>query len=98
MPAHIKYTEDMVRGKRFGKPTGLTIFKKPRIEKGVNSWYRYAVCVCECGNVCQPQLTSLMSGKTKSCGCGLKEWQDEFNTKWTGDNAYRRHKEKMNEL
>lgn len=30
-------------------------------------------CVCECGNKCKVQSTSLISGNTKSCGCLSKD-------------------------
>ncbi|WP_281080262.1 hypothetical protein [Klebsiella quasivariicola] len=68
MTAHIKYTEDDVRGKQFGRLTGIAIYKRPRTNTE-NHYDRYAVCVCNCGKTMSAHLGSLMKGKYKSCGC-----------------------------
>lgn len=50
------------QGDRYGR---LTISHE--IEKRFNK--RYFICVCDCGNKKDYRLISLLSGKTKSCGC-----------------------------
>jgi hypothetical protein len=63
MPAKI----DIKKGEKFGK---LTIIKEsePYItSKG--QIYRQVLCNCMCGNQTIVQLSSLRTGKTKSCGC-----------------------------
>ncbi|HBS6726861.1 TPA: hypothetical protein MAN53_004050 [Klebsiella pneumoniae] len=81
MPAHIKYTEDDVRGKRFGALTGLAIFK---LENCNGHWKRRAACMCECGNICSVALVDLMKGHTTSCGCRAKEYRKAFMEEWQG--------------
>ncbi len=58
---------DIKKGEKFGK---LTIIKEsePYItSKG--QIYRQVLCNCMCGNQTIVQLSSLRTGKTKSCGC-----------------------------
>lgn len=49
-------------GKRFGK---LVAISRDKNRKGT-----YWVCKCDCGNMSSVQYTNLVSGGTKSCGCG----------------------------
>lgn len=50
-------------GKRFGK---LVVLEK--IEKGKDGKFKW-LCVCDCGNNCKVDGSSLRRGQTKSCGC-----------------------------
>ena len=49
-------------GQRFGKLTALYIIDSANNRK---VWH----CVCDCGNECNVDSKSLISGHTKSCGC-----------------------------
>ena len=62
-------------GKKFGK---LTAIKFDRIEhhrdlKGKNRDKGYWLCQCDCGNKVSITRNELVTGKTKSCGCLIKE-------------------------
>ena len=59
--------------KRFGRLVALheglvsyTANGRPR-----RTW----TCVCDCGNVKDIRVDALTSGRTKSCGCLLKDWR-----------------------
>jgi len=63
-------------GKKFGKLTVIKLDHKEQVylSNGYKNGYRYFyLCRCECGNEKIIQDSSLISGKTKSCGCLLKE-------------------------
>ena len=47
----------------FGRLLALRVIGKAGRE---NVW----ACACECGNVCEVRISNLMSGNTRSCGCG----------------------------
>lgn len=49
----------------FGKLTVLKYNESLSIEKNISMW----TCACTCGEVCDVMNNSLLSGKTKSCGC-----------------------------
>lgn len=49
-------------GQTFGK---LTVLGYAGKFKGTHRW----TCACSCGNTCEVSQTSLLSGKTRSCGC-----------------------------
>jgi hypothetical protein len=38
---------------------------------------RYVICKCDCGNTCEVNQYSLVSGNTRSCGCLRKEMSRE---------------------
>lgn len=60
-----KFTSEELIGKVFGK---LTIEAKSEpFKRGKNNFYR---CSCECGNTKDIQVSSLTSGRSKSCGKG----------------------------
>lgn len=50
-----------LEGERFGKLTVIKYIKYPKR----NKW----LCKCDCGNETEVTTDSLLSGKTKSCGC-----------------------------
>ncbi len=50
-------------GKRFGRLVAIEISGKDSINAVL--WH----CICDCGNTCRTRTASLLSGKTKSCGC-----------------------------
>lgn len=63
-------------GKRFGK---LTVIERDfERQKKVGSTGAYWKCKCDCGNIVIISSTHLVRGKTKSCGCFLKEKLDEI--------------------
>lgn len=67
-------TTDLI-GKRVGK---LTVVKFDRIEhkrdsKGKNRDRGFWLCKCDCGNFTTIARSDLVSAKTKSCGCLIKE-------------------------
>lgn len=41
---------------------------------------RHWVCICDCGTVTTPLRSSLLSGRTKSCGCYRRETTTTSNT------------------
>jgi hypothetical protein len=53
-------------GKRFGKSTVLT--KQTSHQMGRSDW----LCQCECGGTCVVNISKLMCGIRKSCGCERK--------------------------
>ena len=57
-------------GKQFGKLTVL----KADLEKS-NSKRKYFICKCNCNNIKSVLRDNLIAGKTKSCGCLVKETQ-----------------------
>ena len=65
-----------ITGQRFGK---LTAINKAIRANTKNSYY---YCKCDCGNELEIARTSLVSGRTTSCGC-IKQrlWQNETRHK-----------------
>lgn len=64
-----------IQNKRFGKLIAL----EPDFEKSKNSHGIVWLCKCDCGNNAYVKATQLLQGKTKSCGCLLKEVLTERN-------------------
>lgn len=65
--------KDTPIGEKFGL---LTIQKELPSERYSNGQIkRLVLCKCECGNEVIAPLKSVKSGRTKSCGCLLKEYQ-----------------------
>lgn len=61
-------------GQRFGKLIVLSLDHKEQayLSNGKKNGFRaYYLCKCDCGNETIVQSCSLISGKTKSCGCLL---------------------------
>lgn len=55
-----------LKGKSFGR---LTVIENDRMEKGV----RKALCLCDCGEETDVNVSDIRSGNTKSCGCLYRE-------------------------
>lgn len=68
---------DKMVGKQYGKLTVLEIKRK-------NGKYSTAVCYCSCGNVVKVELSKLLLGIIKSCGC-LRRDNDKRSDTLTGD-------------
>ena len=64
----MKRNVDLV-GQKFGK---LTVLSVAFIKK-----HKFYNCKCECGNEKVVRGSSLVEGKTKSCGCVLRQRQKE---------------------
>src|SRR5438132_13681286 len=65
-----------IQGLRFGR---LVVLEPAQHNPGAHLLW---LCRCDCGNITSAQATSLLSGKTKSCGCLRKE-----TTRTTGMNG-----------
>lgn len=63
-----KYSKD-IKGKRFSKLIAIRPVTKEKRLLGKTVW----LCACDCGNKKEIRASSLVSGNTKSCGCGQKE-------------------------
>ena len=61
-------------GQRFGK---LTVLEK--IENENNKKRTWWLCRCDCGNIIQTNVTSLTTGKRKSCGCLISAAEEELS-------------------
>lgn len=61
-------------GKTFGRLTGL------RYIPGSKNVHARIECSYECGNVKTFQAIALLSGNTRSCGCGMVDWRDKPRT------------------
>lgn len=65
MTNRIKYKDEDLIGKRFGRLTVIYIFNK--------NGDRYAHCKCICGDEKDIRIYDLTSNSTKSCGCYLRD-------------------------
>lgn len=71
-------------GDRFGKLRVICLYNSTNARG--RTYYR-AKCICDCGNKCIPFVTSLVSGKSKSCGCRRDQYYKntgENNSCFTG--------------
>lgn len=66
-----------ISGKRFGRLVALQF--KERKNKKETIW----ICKCDCGNITETPYTSLVLGRTKSCGCLNKEFLNDLHKKNT---------------
>ena len=57
-------------GKRFGRLKVISIFYK---ENGNGQAWAKCICSCKDKTICELKLTSVRSGRTRSCGCYAKE-------------------------
>lgn len=57
-------------GKKFGRLTAIERVNPISLQSAFCVWWR---CQCECGQIASVSAASLMSGKTKSCGCLRRE-------------------------
>lgn len=64
-----------ITNRRFGRLTALR--RAENSPRGHVKWH----CRCDCGNKSVVHATSLMSGKTTSCGCFSRERVKEISTK-----------------
>ena len=64
-----------IQNQRFGRLIAL----EPDFEKSKNNHGIVWLCKCDCGNNTYVKATQLLQGKTKSCGCLLKEVLTERN-------------------
>lgn len=71
MPTYPIHQDAYYVGRKYNKLEVLKVFRK------TNSYgcaVRYAACLCDCGNVCSPELNKVWRGKTRSCGCLQREY------------------------
>lgn len=66
-----------IKGKTFNRLTVLEYMGKSR-------WR----CKCECGNITIVPAYDIINGRTKSCGCLLKETSYKLNLKKHGESAF----------
>jgi len=59
-------------GQTFGKL--FVMYKDPEAKRGRAKW----VCQCECGNYVSVLSDSLRYGKTKSCGCNVRQLKHDL--------------------
>ena len=60
---------------KFEDLTGRTFYRLTVIRRGTNKNDRLRwLCTCICGNTVNVQSSMLKGGRTRSCGCLLKEW------------------------
>ena len=76
-------------GMRFGR---LTVKCRASSPNGTRNSYWY--CVCDCGNTTITKGISLVSGKTKSCGCYIRDItaqrnRDNANGRYRNERLYR---------
>ena len=71
-----KYTPSAVdkvyKGERHGKLTIIKaayIYDPEDITIDKPSLYQRVICQCDCGNFIIPRLSTVLNGKSKSCGC-----------------------------
>lgn len=57
-----------ISGKKFGRLSPKKIVRISKHKKAI--W----LCQCDCGNTVEVIAESMISGRTKSCGCWQKEW------------------------
>lgn len=67
-----KPQENKILGRKFGR---LTVLQLDHISKNM----KYYKCICDCGNETVVQGSNLLSGHTVSCGCRLKEIQNNID-------------------
>ena len=63
-------------GKTFGRLTVIEFADRVYNNRGINGRIRWK-CLCECGEIIFVRGESLTCGKTKSCGCIIKEMSKE---------------------
>lgn len=61
-----------IGGMRFGRLTALYLARIREIGKEKRKKASWA-CICECGKTCEVLSHSLMCGRTRSCGCLMRE-------------------------
>lgn len=69
-----KYKDEDFVGKRYGKLTVLEVIRK-RIPCG--ELHRFAHCRCDCGKYKDVFIGQLIDGRTKSCGCIQRRYEND---------------------
>lgn len=69
---YIKYKDENIIGKKFGRLTVLNIFRKKE-KSGIV--VRYCNCKCDCGNEVTIRVNSIVRGLIVSCKCYQRERQ-----------------------
>lgn len=67
-----------ITGKKFGRLTALYRIHNLK-SKGRTKW----LCICECCNFTEVNITNLINGNTKSCGCLNKEGNPTHHSCYT---------------
>lgn len=62
------YKDEDLIGKKFGKLTILSIFKK-EVGKSKLRENKYSCCKCDCGKEKEIPLSAVVMGRQRSCGC-----------------------------
>jgi len=66
-----------IKGKKYNKLT-------PLVYLGESRWR----CICDCGGIVKVESYNIIHGRTKSCGCLLKEHTRNLNLKKWGESAF----------
>lgn len=69
---NIKYKDSDLIGKKFGRLTILSIFRK---KENSGNTARYCKCKCDCGNEITVRAISVVKGLVVSCKCYQRERQ-----------------------
>lgn len=72
-----KINEMICIGDRFGKLEVVNYLPEKLSKSNKRRTYRMVLCRCDCGNIKEVSLYSLVSGATKSCGCIRKQVASE---------------------
>lgn len=82
-------------GQRFGRLVVIGYNEEVSKQKKGSHWN----CICDCGNNCTINGTRLKSGKTRSCGCLMREKSSENAKKlWANEDFREKHSKKQSEL
>lgn len=82
-------------GQRFGRLVVISYNEEVSKQKKGSHWN----CICDCGNNCTINGTRLKSGKTRSCGCLMREKSSENAKKlWSDEDFRKKHSEKQSKL
>lgn len=86
MGAKSNYPERMI-GKKFGKLKVVSVFRGDKSKSG--SYIYRCKCECECGNnEFETHATSVLKGKTTSCGCRKDQYLKLTGKNNVGFNGY----------
>lgn len=71
-------------GQRFGDWSILNKAPTWDLHSGKKYYTPYYLCKCDCGKIRKVQGYTLLTGKSKSCGCSWKRQTKENNPAWKG--------------
>lgn len=74
---------DIASGDRFGRWT--VIKETAPIEFSAGKFFRYFLCRCDCGKESIVRAYNLKNGRSKSCGCYMRDFNKENRKKFPGD-------------